>query len=91
MDTPKLRKEATKFRKFLLEQGFEMAQLSVYMKVCSGREQLEARARQVERHLPEFGEVQVISITDKQYEKALRFSGRKRHRDRKNPGQIALF
>ena len=36
--TKKERKAATDFRKFLLDQGFEMAQYSVYMRFCAGKE-----------------------------------------------------
>ena len=39
--TKKERKAATKFRKFLLDQGFEMSQFSVYMRFCAGKEQAE--------------------------------------------------
>ena len=35
--TKKERKAATKFRKFLLDQGFEMSQYSVYMRFCAGK------------------------------------------------------
>ena len=34
------RRAATKFRQGLLDQGYEMSQLSVYMRFCVGKEQL---------------------------------------------------
>ena len=37
--TKRERKDASDFRKFLLDQGFEMCQLSVYMRFCAGKEQ----------------------------------------------------
>ena len=87
----KERKAATGFRTFLLDKGFSMAQYSVYMRFCAGKEQVETRLRQIERNLPNTGQVHVITITDKQYEKIIVFDGRKRERSPKNPGQLALF
>lgn len=89
--TKKERKAATKFRTFLLDRGFSMAQYSVYMRFCAGKEQVESRLRQVGSNLPETGRVHVIVITDKQYERIVLFDGRKRERSPENPGQLVLF
>jgi CRISPR-associated protein Cas2 len=66
--TKKERKAATEFRLTLLDLGFEMSQYSVYLKFCSGKEQAEALAHQVEVAMPSSGKVHLIRITDKQYE-----------------------
>jgi CRISPR-associated protein Cas2 len=84
-------REATKFREFLLDQGFEMSQFSVYARFCSGRESYAAHLRRIERNLPEKGEIHVLTFTDKQYENIVRFSSQRRKRPRKNPDQLALF
>ena len=63
--TKKERKDATKFRKFLLDQGFDMCQLSVYLRFCAGKEQAEAYTKRVESALPPSGNVQIIYFTDK--------------------------
>ncbi len=55
---------ATKFREYLLDEGFEMSQFSIYARFCSGKEQ---------------------------YENIIRFNGQSRRRQRRNPGQLALF
>ena len=39
---PKERKAATDFRNFLKDNGFEMAQFSVYIRYTSGKEAVEA-------------------------------------------------
>lgn len=85
------RKAATDFRTFLLDQGFEMAQFSVYVRCCSGKEQTETYTRRVEGHLPEGGKVDIVYFTDKQYENIVSFRARKRGPERKNPEQFALF
>ena len=89
--TKKERKAATKFRKFLLDQGFEMSQFSVYMRFCAGKEQAEALTRTVERNVPKTGKVHILYFTDKQYENMVCFDGRKREPPRKNPEQYVMF
>lgn len=89
--TPKERKAAAKFRHFLLDQGFEMSQFSVYMRFCSGKEQVETLIRRVERGVPPTGKVHIVCFTDRQYENIVCFDGRKREPAKKNPGQLSLF
>lgn len=82
---------ATKFREFLLDEGFEKSQFSVYARFCNGKEQFETYMRRVESKLPDNGDVHILSFTDRQYENIVRFSGQRRRRQRKNPDQLALF
>lgn len=82
---------ATKFREFLLDEGFEKSQFSVYARFCNGKEQFETYMRRVESNLPDRGDVHILSFTDRQYENIVRFSGQRRRRQRKNPDQLALF
>ncbi len=84
-------REATRFREFLLDQGFEMSQFSVYARFCNGRGSYESHLRRIERNLPEKGEVHVLTFTDRQYENIVRFSSQRRKRPRKSPDQLALF
>jgi len=87
----KERKAATDFRNFLLDQGFEMSQFSVYLRFCSGKEQTEVFARRIKLNLPMEGKVHILCFTDKQYENLICFRGRKKEDPRKNPDQYALF
>jgi len=89
--TRKQRKEATGFRNFLLDQGFRMVQFSVYMRFCKGKEQVAAYARRIEKAVPEYGSINLLSFTDKQYENIVRFIGRQKQKPEKTPGQLALF
>ncbi|MGV3771183.1 MAG: CRISPR-associated endonuclease Cas2 [Sphingobium phenoxybenzoativorans] len=84
-------REATKFREFLLDEGFERSQFSVYARFCNGKEQFETYLRRVQSKLPDRGDVHILSFTDRQYENIIRFSGQRRRRQRKNPDQLALF
>lgn len=85
------RKSASAFRKFLLDQGFEMAQFSVYLRHCTGPEQVDTLTRRVQGELPGGGKVDILYFTDKQYERIASFVGKKRSRARRNPDQYNLF
>jgi CRISPR-associated protein Cas2 len=89
--TKRERKDASDFRKFLLDQGFEMCQLSVYMRFCAGKEQAQVHTRRIQSALPASGNVQIVYFTDKQYENIVSFRGTIRQAARKNPQQYALF
>lgn len=82
---------ATKFREYLLDEGFEKSQFSIYARFCNGKEQYEAYLRRIEAHLPDRGDIHILSFTDKQYENIVRFAGQRKRRARKNPDQLALF
>ena len=86
------RKAATKFRQWLLDEGWEMSQFSVYLRWCVGREQVDARLRAIARQVPKDGKVHVLSVTDKQFETMVVFRGPARNKRRKStPDQLMLF
>jgi CRISPR-associated protein Cas2 len=85
------RKAAAAFRHFLLDEGFEMAQFSVYLRFCTSPSQSETYLRRVEDALPDGGKVDVLFFTDKQYERIVSFCSRQRERGRRNPSQFVLF
>ncbi len=67
-----------------------MAQYSVYMRLCSGKDHAATLCKNIKSHLPEGGKVDIITITDKQYENIVSFVG-KIKQQRRNPDQYALF
>lgn len=85
------RKAATGFRNFLLDMGFEMTQFSVYMRFCTSQAQLETYCGRVEDALPEGGKVNILSFTDKQYERIISFQGKSRQKAKKTPDLFNLF
>lgn len=84
------RRAYTRFRHFLLDQGFQMAQFSVYYRLISGKEVAEKMDRLIRQSLPPAGLVQTIVITDKQYENIRTFIG-KRRKEQEKPDQLLLF
>lgn len=85
------RKNYTKFRKDILKMGFDMHQYSVYIKCCPSFEVGETLIRKVENALPQYGDVSLISLTDKQFGNIRHFWGAERKHNFSNPGQILLF
>jgi CRISPR-associated protein Cas2 len=85
------RKRASKFRNDLLDEGFSMMQLSVYLRFTAGKEQADALARRVGSLVPKSGKVDVLFFTDKQYENVYSFRGPRDSHRPETPGQLALF
>lgn len=90
-DTKPQRKAATAFRNFLLDEGFERSQFSVYARFVNGKDAFRTRVNRIARHLPDKGDVQILNFTDRQYRDIVHFSDQGRKAARKNPEQLALF
>ena len=72
------RKEAAKFRNFLLKDGFFMVQFSVYVRVCNNLENCIMHEKRIKQNLPQNGSIRLLIITEKQYESMRVFIGEKR-------------
>lgn len=66
-ETKKERKVASDFRKNLLKDGFTMFQYSIYMRHCASQENAQVHQQRVKNMLPPYGEVGILTITDKQF------------------------
>lgn len=90
-DTKRARKNYARFRKMLLEDGFTQMQYSVYARHCPSKENAEVHLARIERSLPPDGEVRVLTITDKQFERMKVFWGEMRRPPEPAPCQLQLF
>lgn len=61
------RKAATKFRDFLVSDGFLMEQFSVYSRSVATREASRSHIAAIRRNSPYAGRLTVIELTEKQY------------------------
>ena len=66
--TASQRREAARFRRFLLNDGYHMLQYSVYARVCNGTDAVRKHQARVRQNLPDNGSVRMLTITEKQYE-----------------------
>lgn len=90
-DTKKARKQYSRFRKMLLEDGFDMMQFSIYSRHCTSEEKANVHIRRIEQNIPPDGEVRILSVTDKQFEKMRIFWGKMRKPTNKPPRQLEFF
>ena len=66
--TKSQRREAARFRNFLLNDGYHMIQYSVYARICNGSDAVEKHRTRIKNNLPDNGSVRLLVITEKQYE-----------------------
>ena len=91
VDTKPARKAYARFRKGLLRDGFAMMQYSVYIRHCASEENSDVHILRVQRSLPPDGEVRLLAITDKQFERMRVFWGRRRKPTEPPAPQLELF
>ncbi|GBU20978.1 CRISPR-associated endonuclease Cas2 [Fibrobacteres bacterium R8-0-B4] len=90
-DTKADRKRASKFRKDLLQDGFEMLQFSVYWRHCASKENAEVHINRVKEALPKYGKVGILCITDKQFGNMQIFYNANTQNKKNIPEQLELF
>lgn len=90
-NTKKERRDAARFRKDLIQDGFTMFQFSIYVRHCASRENAEVHSKRVRMRMPPEGFVVVMSITDKQFGEIELYHGRKRAEAPDTPQQLELF
>lgn len=90
-ETKKERRDASQFRKKLLESGFMMFQFSIYMRFCQSMENAEMHTKRVKNILPEKGKVGIFAITDKQFGRMEIFHGIKKQETNPPAQQLSLF
>jgi len=90
-ETKKDRKNAARFRKLLIQDGFTMMQFSIYTRHCNSRENAEVHIRRVKSILPPKGEIIIFSLTDKQFGMMEFFKGVEESKRPDTPQQLELF
>ena len=61
------RRNYSRFRKFLIKNGYFMMQQSVYSKICLNRSQVASCKRRLLANKPSAGLVQMLIVTEKQF------------------------
>ena len=90
-ETKKDLREYTLFRKRLIQDGFTMFQFSIYIRHCASRENMDVHVKRVKAALPEFGNVGILGITDKQFGDIQLFYGKKEKAPAAPGQQLELF
>lgn len=90
-DTKKDRKAHALFRKNLQKDGFTMFQFSIYIRHCASMENASVYIKRVKSFLPEYGQVGIMCITDKQFGQIELFYGKKIQEPNAPGQQLELF
>ena len=86
------RRAATQFRNFLLDDGFDMLQYSVYSRLCSNRDSAEKHMLRTKRNAPESGSVRVLYLTEHQFTSMYVLVGEKTVQEKNlSASQLAFF
>lgn len=73
--TPLQRKMATQFREYLLDDGFQMMQFSVYIRSCVTFARQQTHIDRLKKHLPPEGSVRAVFVTRSQWENSFVIHG----------------
>lgn len=63
----KKRRIYTQFRNFLLKDGYDMIQYSVYTRICKGLDGVDKHMNRLMTALPNEGSIRSMIVTEKQY------------------------
>lgn len=90
-ETKKERKAYADFRKKILKDGFTMFQFSIYMRHCASRENADVHIKRVKSFLPEYGDIGIMCITDKQFGEIEIYHSREKKQVAQSCQQLELF
>ena len=86
------RRAANRFRLFLLRDGYQMLQLSVYARIVRGRDALQKHHKRLSAELPDEGSIRCLEITEKQFAGMAILLGEQKSQEKKvNADQFLLF
>jgi CRISPR-associated protein Cas2 len=73
--TKKQRKAATNFRNFLIDDGYQMMQFSVYVRAGVSFARQETHIERLKKSLPPEGSVRAVFVTRSQWERSYVIQG----------------
>ena len=85
------RKAAGQFRKLLVTDGFNMLQLSVYVRVCRDQDGVDKHVARICANLPAKGSVRTLSVTERQYARMKILVGTKHAHEKPAGDQLLLL
>lgn len=85
------RRDATRFRNFLRNDGYDMMQFSVYTRVCRGQDAADKHLARVAKNLPPRGSVRALQVTERQYARMKLLVGMPSAQEQTGTGQLVLL
>lgn len=91
--TTRVHKRAyTLFRRFLIQDGYDMMQWSVYARIINGVDAVEKHLKRLENNLPKEGSVRCLPVSEKQFANMKVLVGQVTFQEKKvNAKQLCLF
>lgn len=82
----------TLFRRFLLNDGYDMIQFSIYGRILNGNDAVDKHMKRLLSNLPPAGSVRMLTVTEKQFASMKLLVGPPLFQETKvGAAQIALF
>ena len=86
------RRAYTAFRRFLVNDGYDMIQFSIYGRILNGSDAEEKHMRRLLVNLPPEGSIRALTVTEKQYASMKLLVGLPLFQEKQvNSSQIVLF
>lgn len=85
------RRLATRFRNYLLNDGFNMLQHSVYTRLCPNRDIAEKHKIRIIKNSPANGSVRIINLTENQFTSMYIVVGEKTIEEQHLPAKQMVF
>lgn len=71
------RKDYAAFRKFLIKDGYDMLQFSVYSRIAQNHDDARKHIERLSKYQPPKGSVRVMQVTEKQYNSMIILVGKR--------------
>jgi CRISPR-associated protein Cas2 len=82
----------TLFRRFLLQEGYDMLQWSIYGRLVNGADDAEKHLKRLASNLPQQGSIRYLQISEKQFAGMKILVGERSYQEKKvNINQMLLF
>lgn len=90
--TKKDKKEYINFRRYLLNDGFDMLQYSIYTRLCPSTDVVEKHIKRVQANAPVDGSVRVLTVTNHQFATMKVLVGQKKVNEKRvSKAQLSIF
>ena len=85
------RKNYSKFRDNLIDDGFIMIQYSIYVRICKNQDDITKHINRVKMFTPEKGNVRLLQVTEKQYEQMIMLRGIKNDDEKESNNSMIII
>jgi len=75
IDTDKGKRAYSKFHRFLVNNGFDMLQYSIYTRFCHNDSDCKKHEKRLKANTPKCGSIRLLKVTENQYENMVILAG----------------